>query len=216
MPKPLKIGLTGGIGAGKSSVLALLARKGVPVLQTDRLGHELLREGSFIRLLRHHLGPGILDPKGGVDRKKLGRSIFNDVRRREKLNRLLHPEIRKRVATWVARKGRSRPMPSLVVVEVPLLFERGFYRFFDKTISVSAPKKLRHGRLKKRGWGQEEISQRERSQWSQGRKDQMADWVIRNEKGLDKLKESVVQWLCHAREGKLGTSRGSNRSRKVF
>jgi dephospho-CoA kinase len=157
-----------------------------------------------------------LDPKGRVDRKKLGQSVFGDVRRRNKLNQLLHPEIRKRVAAWVDQKGRSKPTPLLVVVEVPLLFERGFYRFFDKNLSVSAPRKLRHWRLKKRGWAPQEILRREHSQWSQGRKDRMADWVIRNDKGLEKLKESVSQWLCHAREGISGTSRGSNSSRKVY
>src|SRR5579872_7040374 len=124
--RPLKIGLTGGIGAGKSLVLDILHKKGIPVLQTDQLGHRLLTERKFSKVLIKEFGKGIQDGRGRIDRQKLGKRVFQSARSRERLNRLVHPEIRRRVAQWVEKEGKKRKRPDMVVVEVPLLFERGF------------------------------------------------------------------------------------------
>jgi dephospho-CoA kinase len=195
MGKPLKIGLTGGLGAGKSLVLNLLQKKGIAVLQTDHLGHEILREKRFSKALTGQLGKGILDRRGIIDRKKLARVVFNRPSQRKKLNELLHPEIRKRVAQWIARQSlRSLPY-AMVVVEVPLLFERGYNRFFDRVLSVSAPGVQRHQRLLKRGWDLSEIRLREKAQWSQTRKNSKADWIIFNQSGHNDLKYAVNRWL---------------------
>jgi len=195
MNKTLKIGLTGGIGSGKSLVLNILSQKGVPILQTDLLGHQLLTEKKFAAALAHQFGLFVLDRKGGVDRKKLGKLIFEDPRKREALNQLLHPEIRKRVARWILRESRKSPPPFLVIVEVPLLFERGYYKAFDGILCVSAPLKLRRERLFKRGWGLAEIKKREKTQWSQTRKNQKADWILDNSKGPQDLEDAVGRWF---------------------
>lgn len=192
------IGLTGGIGSGKSLVLESLKRKGIPVLQTDRLGHQLLKESAVRKALTREFGNGILGPRGSIDRNKLGRLVFQDPSKRKKLNALLHPAIRKRVAEWAHQQARKPSPPERVVVEVPLLFEGGSYRTFDGTLSVSAPLALRHRRLLRRGWSRGEIARREKTQWSQARKDRMADWVIFNRGTRKELEYAVDRWLQKA------------------
>jgi dephospho-CoA kinase len=193
MKRTLKIGLTGGIGSGKSLVLKLLAQRGVPVLQTDIIGHQLLIKKSFTRELTKRFGKSILDSKGRVDRSKLALLVFSDSRNRNKLNKLSHPLIRQEVARWIRsqeKKGSSR-----VVVEVPLLFERGYFRSFDRVLSISAPRLVRRKRLLKRGWNLKEILRREKFQWPQNRKNKAADWVIFNQGTQKDLKYAVDQWL---------------------
>src|SRR6185295_506883 len=137
MIKTFKVGLTGGIGSGKSTVLSLISKKKVPVLQTDLIGHELLSQRSIQKKLVHRFGKEIIGKKGDVDRQALGRKIFNNPSNQKWLNQFLHPKIRKYVSIWI-RKQQKKSFP-LVVVEVPLLFERGYYRRFDGVLSVSAP-----------------------------------------------------------------------------
>ncbi len=195
MKQPLKIGLTGGIGAGKSLVLEFLQEKGIPVLQTDHLGHQLLGEKEFSKSIVRHFGKRILGSGGIIDRKKLGQVVFNQPTKREKLNRLLHPEILRRVEKWARHQARKVPRALLLVVEVPLLFESGSDRLFDGILSVSAPLDLRRKRLLKRGLDLTEIKRREKSQWSQTRKNRAADWVIFNPRGRKELKYAVNRWL---------------------
>ncbi len=194
MKRPLLIGLTGGIGAGKSLVLELLREKGVPVLQTDHLGHQLLSEKAFARSIVRRFGKGVLGKNGRIDRQKLGREVFNNAARRVQLNRLSHPEILRRVELWARRQARMSPRAPLVV-EVPLLFESGLGRFFDGVLCVSAPLGLRRKRLLKRGWSLEEIKRREKSQWAQAPKNKKSDWVIFNRNGRKELKYAVNRWL---------------------
>ena len=195
MAKPLKIGLTGGLGAGKSLVLKFLEEKGIPILQTDHLGHEILKEKKFSRVLTRQFGKGILDPQGIIERKRLAAVVFNRPGERKKLNGILHPEIRKRVSRWIAQQPpRSSPY-NMVVVEVPLLFERGYNRVFDGVLCVSAPGGQRRQRLLKRGWDMSEIRLREKAQWSQARKNSKADWIIFNQSGRKDLKYAVNRWL---------------------
>jgi dephospho-CoA kinase len=201
--KPLKIGLTGSPGAGKSLVLRILAQKGVPTLQTDHLGHQLLRDKAFSGKLARSFGKEVLDPQGRVDRSQLGRSVFKDPRKRAILNGLMHPMIRQKVALWVKAKAGTKA--GLVVVEVPLLFERGFYKFFDGSLSVSTPVVLRQKRLAVRGWDRTEVRKRERAQWSQSQKDRKADWVLVNDRGPAELKRKVSLWLSFIRTGPKGS-----------
>lgn len=200
MKRPLKIGLTGGMGAGKSLVLEWLRRERIPILQTDHLGHQLLDEKIFSLSVARKFGKEVLGSKGTIDRKKLGQIVFRQPAKRLELNRLLHPEIRKRVRQWVgAQDGKARPAP-LTVVEVPLLFEYGFNRFFDGVLCVSAPLALRRKRLLKRGWTLADIRQRERSQWTQAQKNRQADWVIFNRGSRKELKYAVQRWLALIRK----------------
>lgn len=183
------------MGAGKSLVLKFLKNRGVPVLQTDLLGHQLLRDKKFSKILLEHFGREILGERGQIDRAKLGRIVFEKPGEQKKLNALMHPKIRKKVTFWVRKHSEKSRPPAIVVVEVPLLFERGFYHWFDGSLCVSAPGRLRQERLLKRGWTLQEIRWREKFQWPQGKKDRKADWVIYNQGAPKDLKYAVDRWL---------------------
>jgi dephospho-CoA kinase len=128
--------------------------------------------------------------------------VFQDLRKRRELNLLLHPLIRQEVAAWARSQAGRKPFPPLVVVEVPLLFEGGYYRWFDGTVSISAPREVRQKRLAGRGWSLLEIRSREAAQWSQRRKDLAADRVIYNRGSLKGLKWSVEDWLRKVRSAR--------------
>ncbi|HXL73587.1 MAG TPA: dephospho-CoA kinase [bacterium] len=193
---PLKIGLTGGIGAGKSSALKAFQERKIPVLQTDLLSHLLLHDRKIKARLVKVFGKDILDADIVIDRKKLAQAAFQSSHGQKKLNAIMHPAVRRGVARWVKQQAQQKPVPRLVVVEVPLLFERGFYRFFDGTLSISAVAKSRQKRLKKRGWSLSEIRRREALQWSQERKNQKADWVIFNQSTEKDLKYVLYNWVA--------------------
>jgi dephospho-CoA kinase len=193
MSKTIKIGLTGGMGAGKSLVLNLLAQRGIQSLQTDGLGHQVLKKPEIKDLLIKKFGNSVVGKNETIDRNRLARVVFQDPKRQKTLGKILHPVIRQEVKKWVLKQEKkSRP---IVIVEVPLLFENGFYRFFDKTLSVSASWNIRKKRLLKKGWDLKEIRRRERFQWPQARKNRKADWVIYNDGGRKELKESVDRWF---------------------
>ncbi len=189
---PLKIGLTGGIGAGKSLALKAFQEKKIPILQTDLLGHQLLQDKQIKARLVKAFGAGILE-KGQIDRPRLAQAAFQSPRHQKKLNAIMHPAVRQGVTRWIKEQAKKATVPRLVVVEVPLLFERGYYRFFDGIISISANDLTRQKRLKKRGWSMAEIRQREGLQWPQERKNQKADWVIYNQSSEKALKYALYQ-----------------------
>ena len=191
----IRIALTGGIGAGKSLALDLLKRKGVPVLQTDYLGHLILKDKKIVEKLSRIFGKAILDPRGRIDRKKLAREAFQSSLKQKKLNKIMHPLVRKKVSEWIRSQGKKSSVPFLVVVEVPLIFERGYYRFFDGVLSISSFLKTRRERLLKRGWTLDEIRRREKLQWTQSRKNKKSDWVIFNNAAKNDLNYAIDRWL---------------------
>lgn len=192
---PIRIALTGGMGAGKSTVLKFLKEKGVPVFQTDIIVHQLLNDEQFLKSISKYFGKEILNEYGSIDRKKLALKAFRSPKRQKKLNAMLHPAVRTKVSEWVRSWSKKSFVPALVVVEVPLLFEGGYYRWFDGILCVSAPKVIRQKRLLKRGWNLAEIQRREKLQWSQFRKNKMANWVVFNEGTHKNLRYTVYRWL---------------------
>jgi dephospho-CoA kinase len=197
------------MGAGKSEVLKILGEMGFPVLQADQIGHALLKDQVFSKKLASRFGLGVLDPRGLVDRKKLGAVVFKNPVKRRELNQLLHPIIRQKIKRWVAASRKSKKKPYLAAVEIPLLFEGKGYPYLDGVLSVSAPASVRHPRLARRGWDPVEIRRREKGQWTQRRKDSKAHWVIRNLGSRRDLRRKVEAWLqgavsvhAHGRPGK--------------
>ena len=140
------IGLTGGIGSGKSAVTALLRRRGVPVLDADAIVRELQRPGAEgLRRLVEAFGPGILLPSGELDRAALGRLVFADQDLRRQVEAILHPLVRRRMAAQqAAAKAGGAPV---VVHDIPLLFEARDPSGFDATVLVYAPPELQLRRL---------------------------------------------------------------------
>jgi len=139
---PARIGLTGGIGTGKSFVLRYLARCGVPTLDTDTVAREVTRRGQpACALVVRRFGPGVVGPDGELDRAELARIVFADVTARRDLEGILHPAIWASVDAWLA--GVTQPG----VVAVPLLFETGAEGRFDRTLVTDCPEAVQITRV---------------------------------------------------------------------
>ncbi len=184
-----KIGLTGPIGGGKSTVAGILHQAGVPVLDADRIAHEgLFEESAAICAAFPEACVG-----GVPDRKKLAAVVFEDDVARKKLEAILHPYVRRRLEEALARfEAEGAP---LVVLEIPLLFETGWEKNLDGVLVVTAPAELRYQRLKARGISEEEARRREAAQLPPEEKAKRADWVITNAGSRAELEEKVLRWL---------------------
>ncbi len=180
MGRVFVIGLAGGIGSGKSTVAAALARLGAEALDADRMVHALLCEKSVAARVARRFGRGVLDGSGCVDRRALGGVAFKTRTSIRALEKLLHPAVitatKKRIAQLRRAKGKH-----VVVIDAPLLFEAKMDRMCDEVVFVDAPRPARMRRLKAaRGWSARTLDERERRQQSLDTKRRNADIVIRN------------------------------------
>jgi dephospho-CoA kinase len=182
------IGLTGGIGAGKSEVLAAFERLGAATLSTDRVTHELLDDDEVRTALIGRWGDRVA-PNGQIDRDEVGRIVFESPEELGWLESVLHPRVGVHVLEW---RQSLEPEFEVAVVEVPLLFEAAMEDAFDATVAVVADDQIRERRLRERG--QAGLEGREDRQLDQAEKERRAYHVIRNERTLDEL-ESDVQSL---------------------
>ena len=141
------IGLTGAIGAGKTTVAELLAQHGAEIIDTDALAREIVQPPSpVLDAIRNEFGDSVIAADGELDRIALARLVFADDAKREKLNELTHPAILKRVLSLMAQ----HPPSAIVVIVVPLLFEANFERNCDLVIAVVASEETRRRRLAER------------------------------------------------------------------
>lgn len=142
----LIVGLTGGIATGKSTVAGMFKNYGIPVIDTDKISFDLLRKGcNAYNEVLHLFGEEILLTDGAINRKKLGRAIFNDNVKRKKLNNIVHPKVK--AITLSEIKMEEELGAEIIVIDVPLLFETNFVRIVDKTIVVYTTPKLQIERL---------------------------------------------------------------------
>jgi dephospho-CoA kinase len=172
------IGLTGGIGAGKSTALAALQRLGAATLSTDAVVHELYETDEVRDLVTARFGADVA-PGGVIDRGALAARAFATPEQREWLEQLLWPRVGAAVAQWRQRAARAEPPPRALVVETPLLFEAGLDRGYDATIAVIAEERIRHERAAARG--HQALEQRTTRQLSQGEKSQRATYTVVND-----------------------------------
>lgn len=130
------IGLTGGIGSGKSTVSRILSQHQIPIVDADLLAREVVAPGTpaFTKIIHEFGGGEILQPDGTLDRAKLGAIIFNDAPKRKKLNAIVHPAVR-RAMVWGAVRLWMRG-EKVCVMDVPLLIEAGLWRFMGKVVVV--------------------------------------------------------------------------------
>jgi dephospho-CoA kinase len=182
------VGLTGGIGAGKSEALRALERLGAATLSTDAVTHELLETDEVRDLLVERLGPEVA-PDGRIDRTAVAARVFGDDERRAWLESVLWPRVGERVARFRA----SVEDGPAAVVEVPLLFESGMEAVFDKTIAVVADEQVRAHRAAARG--HELLEARSARQLSQREKAQRADFVVHNDGDLGQLEAKLSELL---------------------
>jgi dephospho-CoA kinase len=181
----LFVGLTGGIGAGKSETLAAFERLGAATLSTDRVAHDLLDDEQVREALVKRWGDEIA-PDGRVNRDRVGEIVFADRDELNWLERITHPRVGAHVLEWRQSLG---PDVDVAVVEVPLLFEAAMEDAFDATVAVVADDGIRDARLRERG--QAGLEGREDRQLDQDEKGRRADHLIRNDASLQELESEV-------------------------
>ena len=184
----LKLGITGGIGCGKSAAARGLETFGFRRLDSDQIVRErLLTDPGIISALRDHFGAEILTPDGRVDRPALAARVFPVTAEREWLEALLHPRV---TAAW-AEAFAAGGAGTRWVVEVPLLFEKGLEKWFDFTVCVALSPRVQLMRVVERGLTPEMAAQRIRVQWPQERKIGLADFVLWNDGAPEFLEAQV-------------------------
>jgi dephospho-CoA kinase len=189
------VGLTGGLGAGKSEALKALERLGAATLSTDAIVHDLLASDEVRDLLVERFGREIA-PAGAVDRSLVATRVFEDDEQRGWLESVLWPRVGARVLEWRATVDAADPPPRAAVVEVPLLFEADMENVFDSTIAVVADEPVRAERAAARG--HELVDARAARQLSQDDKAARADHVVQNDGDLADLEaklEGVLEGL---------------------
>jgi dephospho-CoA kinase len=172
------VGLTGGLGAGKSTALAALGRLGAEVISSDAVVHELYEGAQLRDAVVMRFGPQVA-PGGVVDRAAVAERAFATVEDRAWLEGLVWPLVGARVAAWLAQARARHPAPPAAVVEVPLLFEAGLGDLYDATIAVVAQEGLRRERAA--GRGHAVVDERAARQLSQEEKAARATFVVRND-----------------------------------
>ena len=146
MRRPLAVAVTGGIAAGKSEALAAFARHGAAVASSDEIVHRLYREDAGLKqALRERWGERVF-AGGEVDRAAVGRIVFADRAELSWLERELHPRVVREYRSWLEELRSLPEPPALAVVEIPLLYETGGEKRFDKVVVISAPASVRTGR----------------------------------------------------------------------
>jgi dephospho-CoA kinase len=187
------VGLTGGLGAGKSEALRAFGELGAATLSTDAVVHELLTGDELRGIIAERLGPEVA-PDGQLDRSLIAERVFGDDEARAWLEGEVWPRVGRRVADWKQEVEALDPAPPIAVVEVPLLFESGMEAAFDATIAVVADESVREERAGARGHAA--VSERAGRQLSQTEKAERADFEVRNDGTLDELRETLSQVLA--------------------
>ena len=188
------IGLTGGVGVGKSTSAGIFARRGLSVIDTDELARQLVRPGQPALVeISKVFGPGMIDGAGELRRDEVAKIVFNDPTKRKQLESILHPRIRER---WVAqieqlRAGNCRA----AVVVIPLLFETDAAKHFTHIICVACSAPTQRARLAARGWSEQAIEQRVASQSSIEKKISASNFVVWTEGSLDLHERQVDRIL---------------------
>ncbi len=189
------IGLTGGIGSGKSTVSQLLAKLGAVILDADKVGHDALRNDTEIRReIVAAFGNQILTPGGDIDRKKLGEIVFGNPESLARLNRVMHPRMHDIVRAQL--ENYRQQGTDVVVLEAPLLLEAGWIPSVDEVWVTVAPEPTVLNRLRERtGLSEPESLARIHSQLSSEERVRHANVVINTDCSLDELKAKVkVLW----------------------
>ncbi|MCG3420142.1 dephospho-CoA kinase [Oceanobacillus jordanicus] len=194
----LKIGLTGSIASGKSTVSLMFHDLNVPVIDADKISREVVNphEDAYIKIV-DTFGNSILQEDKTIDRAKLGEIIFNDHVMREKLNNIVHPAVRERMLA--KRDAYVKAGVPTVVLDIPLLFESNLTHLVDKTLVISVRESVQLTRLMTRnGYNEQEARQRIQSQIPITEKVKMADAVIDNngtkQETYEQLEQLLQQW----------------------
>jgi dephospho-CoA kinase len=187
------VGLTGGLGAGKSTALEELAALGAATFSTDAAVHELLASAEVRELLVERFGAAVA-PAGEIDRSAVASHVFEHPEDREWLEQMLWPRVGARVMEWRAEVDAVDPPPPAAIVETPLLFEAGMESVYEHTIAIVADEDTRAERAGARGHAA--VEERAGRQLSQDEKAQRADFAVRNDGTREELRERLSRVLA--------------------
>lgn len=186
----LRVGLTGGIGSGKSAVASRLADLGAAVVDADAVAREVVAVGTpGLASVVAAFGPGVLAADGSLDRPALGRIVFAEVEARRRLEAITHPLIGARSGELIAAAQASGA--AVLVHDVPLLVESGLAGSFDAVVVVEAPLALRLARLRARGLTEDEVRSRIASQATDEQRRAVATHLVDNSGSLEELGRQV-------------------------
>ncbi len=182
------VGLTGGIGSGKTKVANLFSRQGIEIIDADEISRTLVKTGSpALEAIIKHFGSSITDAEGNLDRKQLRELVFADNAEKEWLENLLHPLVRQEIQRQVAASSSQ-----YVIIVVPLLLESGNYSDVDRILVIDVPEDVQLERIKKRDGSSETLARSIMdAQMKREERLESADDVISNNSGMDSLEKQV-------------------------
>ena len=197
------VAVTGGIGCGKSSVLEILKNASFEILDTDKIVHQILCENLDLKnKIIDEFGEQCLSIKGDINREVLGKKIFKSEEKRNVLNSLIHPIVRKKTLDWMTYCENK---DFITAVEIPLLFECGWEKLnWNCIMSIEADTNIVKSRLLQRGLSKDDIDLRLRAQWPVKLKSELADISIQNNGTKEDLKKTLQTWIkCLNKESAL-------------
>ena len=189
------LGLTGGVGMGKSTAARLLKKAGLPVVDSDDLAREVVQPGTdALAEIATEFGEGFLNTDGSMNRVKMASTVFQDDAARKRLEAIIHPRVRvgweKQIEQW---REQKRPVG---VVVIPLLFEVDLQDSFDAVVCVACTANTQRARLRERNWDDAQITARIAAQMDIAQKMDLADHVLWNEGApellMDQMKEILL------------------------
>jgi dephospho-CoA kinase len=192
----LKVGLTGGIAAGKSSVGEMFVSLGAHLIQADAIAHQLLQPGEAVyEEVVRHFGDGILDAGGGINRARLADAAFGEPSRIRELNQIVHPPVIQRHDEWMEQMGGRDPH-AIAIVEAALILEAGLVKHFDRLAVVTCQPQQRVERWARRmkvdaETARNEVARRMAAQLPDEEKIKLADYVIDNSGALEATRGQV-------------------------
>jgi dephospho-CoA kinase len=196
----LKVGLTGGVACGKSTVGEMFVARGAKLIKADEIAHQLMRPGQPVyQEVVQHFGRGIVQEDGTIDRQKLARAAFGGGRV-EELNRLVHPAVIAHQERWMEEEA-ARHRDAVVIVEAALILEAGVQKRFDKIIMVTCRPEQKAARFARRQGvtdeaARQEVERRQAAQRSDEEKIGAADYVIDNSGSRAETERQVEQVFC--------------------
>lgn len=193
--EPLIVGLAGGVASGKSTFAGLLAGDDGAVIDADAFARDVQRDPAVVSAIESALGAPVRAPDGALDREAVARLVFADPRRREAIEKVVHPRVTERIdrrlaelRAQAARTGR----PRIVVLDVPLLFEGGLVDRCSRVVFVDSDPTARRARARaERGWDDAEVGRRDAHQISLEEKRRRSHLIARNEGTLDALRHEA-------------------------
>jgi len=200
----LKVAVTGGIGTGKSAVLAEFAACGAPVIDADVLVHAALRAGTGAAAeVRERFGETVMSAGGDVDRDRLGAIVFREDQARRDLEAILHPAVYREIDAWM--RARELEGTAVAVAEIPLLYETGHERDFDCVVvtACDGDEQVRRA-MHRSGMSEADARRRIAAQWPLAEKVRRADFVIRTDGAVEETRRQArTVWEALTRRAKV-------------